>query len=101
VRAEWQRRVLQSGGTGNALKVQGNRPQQNNNQRANFPRNNNAYCKYHHMKGHSTESCMARKSAEANKAKNKPQAKVAQTNQAEETCHECYVDQQRTRVSDP
>ncbi|GFZ47518.1 hypothetical protein JCM24511_05262, partial [Saitozyma sp. JCM 24511] len=65
--------------------AQGNCPQQNNNQRANFPHNNNACCEYHHMKGHSTESCMARKSAEADKAKNKPQAKVAQTNQAKET----------------
>src|SRR5689334_7389506 len=30
------------------------------------------------MKGHSTETCFSRKRAEANKAKNKPQAKVAQ-----------------------
>jgi hypothetical protein len=30
------------------------------------------------VKGHSTESCFTRKRAEANKAKNKPQAKIAQ-----------------------
>jgi hypothetical protein len=85
VHAEWQRRVLESGGTGNALKVQGNRPQQNNNnQRSNsgprkdWPRDDNAFCEYHGVKGHSTESCFTRKRAEANKAKNKPQAKIAQ-----------------------
>jgi hypothetical protein len=87
VRAEWQRRVLKSGGTGTALKVQGNRPQHFNNQRSNlgpnnnnsrnFPCDNNAYCDFHHMKGPSTETCFSRKRAEANKAKNKPQAKIA------------------------
>jgi hypothetical protein len=91
VRAEWQRRVLESGGTGTALKVQGKRPQHFTNQRSNsgpnnnprdYPRDDNAYCDWHHVKGHSTESCVSRKRAEANKAKNKPQAKVAQ---AEET----------------
>ncbi|GFZ52053.1 hypothetical protein JCM24511_09825 [Saitozyma sp. JCM 24511] len=87
VHAEWQRRVLESGGIGTALKVQGKRPQEFNNQRSNsgpnnnprdFPRNDNAICDYHGVKGHSTESCVTRKHAEANKAKNKPQAKVAQ-----------------------
>jgi hypothetical protein len=88
VRAEWQRGVLESGGTGIALKGKGNRPQQFNNQRSNsgpnnndnrdFPRDNNAYCDFHHMKGHYTETCFSRKRAEANKAKNKPQAKIAQ-----------------------
>jgi hypothetical protein len=86
VRAEWQRRVLKSGGTGTALKVQGNRPQHfnnrsnsgsNNNQRI-YPHNDNAYCKYHGMKGHTTESCVTRKRAAGNNAKNKPQAQVAQ-----------------------
>jgi hypothetical protein len=87
VRAGWQRRVLKSGGTGTALKVQGNRPQHFNNQRSNlgpnnnnsrnFPCDNNAYCDFHHMKGPSTETCFSRKRAEANKAKNKPQAKIA------------------------
>ncbi|GFZ44957.1 hypothetical protein JCM24511_02683, partial [Saitozyma sp. JCM 24511] len=84
VRAEWQRRVLESGSTGTALKVQGNRPQQVNNQRSNsgpkkdWPRDDNAFCEYHGVKGHSTETCFSRKRAETNKAKNKPKAKVAQ-----------------------
>jgi hypothetical protein len=83
VRAEWQRRILESGGIGTALKVQGKRPHQfntrsNSGPRDNFPRDANAYCNWHHVKGHSTESCVSRKCAEANKTKNKPQAKVAQ-----------------------
>ncbi|GFZ42893.1 hypothetical protein JCM24511_00611 [Saitozyma sp. JCM 24511] len=62
----------------------GNRPQQFNNQRSNsgpkkdWPRDDNAFCEYHGVKGHSTESCFTRKRADANEANNKPHAKVAQ-----------------------
>ena len=42
VRAEWQRRILESGGPGTALKVQGKRPQQFTNQRSNPGPNNNS-----------------------------------------------------------
>jgi hypothetical protein len=91
VRAEWQRCLLEFGGTGTARRVQGKRPQQfnnrsnsefnDNNQRVHprdFPCEENGFCDYHGLKGHSTESCVTRKRAEANKTKNKPQAKVAE-----------------------
>jgi transposase InsO family protein len=79
VRAEWQRRVRESGGGETALAAQqqqGRRPQQAGIE---FPRDPTAFCDFHGVKGHSTENCLTRKRAEANKAKNKPQAKVAQT----------------------
>jgi hypothetical protein len=46
--------------------------------RNNWRRNENEYCDFHGVKGHTDEKCMTHKRAEASKAKNKPQAKVAQ-----------------------
>jgi hypothetical protein len=89
VRAEWQRRVLESGGTGTALKVQGNRPSNPTTSglildpttatTATFPATRiPTASSMDHMKGHSTKTCFSRKNAELNKTKNKPQAKIAQ-----------------------
>jgi hypothetical protein len=96
VRAEWQRHVLESGRTGTALKVQGDRSQQFNNSQSNsgpnkdsnrdFPLDNNAYCEFHHMKGHSTETCFSRKRAEANKSKNKLQVNVTKVTHVRYLC---------------